>query len=195
MISFKNLVSENADYDRIYNLGKTLEDHYHISPEHHKAIENFTKNSGYMNSYLWDKKDNKAFNHGDIDKLDKITAAHKTPHDLTLFSKTRHDPRVKKNSEGIFHHPAFISTSLDNKVAMGLKWNEQRDKHGITHHHIMEIKVPKGHRGLYIGSRSHYKTQREFLLPRGLNLKYHNTNTQECGKYHYHIHKMELTNE
>ena len=210
MNNFRAFLNEDAEYDRIHEQGERLEKEHPFSQTDENIAHHYTNKSTHINSHLWNKHkdlgykqefgntvDGITYKDSDykqlIGSLDKITN-HKTPEDLKVYSKSIHDPRDLKDSKGIVHHPAYISTSLSKKVASGLKWNERVDSKGITHHHVYEINIPKGSKGAYLGRRSACPTQREFLLARGTNLKYIDTHTQEDKNNFYHTHFMDVVN-
>src|ERR1700722_229013 len=103
-----------------------------------------------------------------IGNLHDMTTSQKTPEPLTVHSKVEYDPREKMNSKGIVHHPAFMSTSIDPKYVKKFRANGDE-------HHMLSIDLPKGSPGAYIGGVSEYPEEREFLLPKGQNIKIHRT--------------------
>ena len=63
--------------------------------------------------------------------------------------------------------------------------------------HILNIHVPAGSHGAYVSHISASPVEREFIIPRGSNLKYHHTETVPAehpidGKYNKQIHHMTL---
>jgi hypothetical protein len=168
--------------------------HFHYNYEnatHRAGIHNYNDShqSKLMNGYLWEKhKDPEGFPHNEttetnIRKLDSAIHEFKTPHKLAVYSGTKHDPRELKNSEGIVHHPAYLSTSIDESVGNRFAgYNASKDNQNIAHEHVLKIHVPKGHPGVYVpskGSNAFYDTEKEFILPRGTNLKHIKTETKE----------------
>ncbi len=206
-----------------FELSNELTNHYGSllkNSNHFNIIKSYTSNSFPVNGDLWDKhhktnvyspsyllKDVRKAHEIELSKktssMDKVLSRHKTPHDLTLWSSTVHDPRVKKNSEGVMHHPAYISTSIYKPVAINRDINSKEDAEGNFHHHILKIHVPEGHKGVYVDHASNYRGEFEFILPRGLNLKHTKTETsfekmynyqkEKYTKKHIHIHHMEIT--
>jgi hypothetical protein len=61
----------------------------------------------------------------------------------------------------------YRSTSIDFEKA-GSRSADQRDKKGAA---VLQIKVPTGARGMYIGHLSSRKDEKEFLLPRNSKIK------------------------
>ena len=102
-----------------------------------------------------------------LPSLDAATHKFQLPK-MTVFSGVKFDPRkLTQNSNGLFHSPANISSSIDPKVA---------DEFSSTlgNSHILRIHVPEGHHGLYLGNdlnRSSMPAEHELLLPRGMFLK------------------------
>jgi len=131
--------------------------------------------------------------------LDAAINLHKTPHKLAVWSGTGIDPREHMNSEGIVHHPAYLSTSLSPYIAKGFAINSRQYKleGNELHTHLMKIHVPKGHPGAYV---AHLKNpdEKEFILPRNTKLKHIKTDTEQesfgygSRKYFTHVHHMKV---
>ena len=127
----------------------------------------------------------------------------RAPRKFRVYSNTRMDPREHMYSEGIVHHPAYMSTSINNKFPR--HWGEvQNDgdyETTIYKRHILKFDIPKGHEGSYVGDHiSTCPDQHEFILPRGTNLKHIKTEViREPGEKYYprsirehHIHHMKI---
>ena len=215
MILFKKLLEWAKDDEHHYNeeikdLDERLKNHYStIKPEHNGSIREYTGvGSKYVNNHLW--KNRSGIEHpyypymrnnkysdkipSMIKDLDSSISSHKTPESFTVYSGTPHDPREWMNSEGIMHHPAYLSTSLNKSIAQGFTEGrfEEKDKvDGLEHRHLLKIHVPKDHHGIYIGKI--YHREKEFILPRGTNLKHLGTEKKQydSGTLDY-IHHMEI---
>jgi hypothetical protein len=69
------------------------------------------------------------------------------------------------------------------------------------HLHTLKIKVPKNHPGAYVGGTNiGVESEREFILPRGTNMKHLGTKTtsKPSKRYlgyteHTHLHSMEVS--
>jgi hypothetical protein len=203
MKTFKQYLIESIinDHDLLTKHYKPL---YH-DPKSSSLINYVGTGSYNMNNRLWTTHKGEPY-HDDIDEeyidehiknLHDITTSHQTPKALTVWSGTRHDPRKMMNSEGIMHHPAFLSTSLSKKTAkdfanQGSKFDF---KTGVRSHHIMKIKIPKGHPGYYVGGDGG-DGEHEFILPDATNLKHLHTEFSENlngDTIHRHfIHHMEV---
>lgn len=186
-----SVLVEEFDPTKVKGLHQKLTNHYHklnIRNEETKAVRQYTDDSTHINQYHWEK------HHGTLSKdgfihhseyLDSLTKAnshkeleaksslidnalnyHKTPHELTVYSGVQSDPRNRANN-GMVHHPAYLSTSIRSKTAVGFA-RSNATEHGM---HILKIKVPEGHPGAYVAHISHAPQEREFILPRGTNLK------------------------
>jgi len=178
---------------------------------HRMAIRDYTGGSISHNSTLWRihtgelPKDLAKFDFREhIDPLDRALKYNKINHPIDTYSSTRHDPRKLKNENGIVHHPAFISASIDPSVAVRKENNSQETEleNGKTRvdHHILHIPVPKGHKGFYVGDNKDYTAyahEKEVILPRGLKLKHEYTDSFKHPKYdlHMHIHHMKIVNK
>ena len=214
MKSFKKFLLESVD-----ELHEKLMNHYQRfgntdieNSSHKNSLRQYTAFTGRVaNHYLWNKhtgtnhkslrmhNDNEEDDIKHIPKIDSAINHNKTPEEFTTYSGTKHDPRELKNSEGIVHHPAYLSTSLKKEVALDRDINDVENyRKQETHHHIYNINVPKGHSGAYIGDMSAYKREKEFLLPRGTNMKHIKTETIKTPRkysdtdYYTHHHHMEI---
>ncbi len=188
------LKTYNKEHHDLKNLDSRLQSHYDFNDKNTLSIQKYTgDHARHINHILWEKhKDNNYstfsnntdYDYGkDIQNIDHNLSSFKTPHKLSLYSGTkRYDPRERMNDKGILYHPAYLSTSINKRMALNFghkktEWHNSGDKNefGIFHHHILKIHVPKDHPGAYIDHISRNKGEYEFLLPRGLNLKYRGT--------------------
>jgi len=126
-----------ADNEGHLDLEHRLGQHY---PEDHgDAVTRYKEGSGVINQSLWHshkgtlkvhdgdewqdiskgdiEKDRHERVQKDIDHIDAELASHKTPESFHVYSGTIHDPRKIQNSEGIVHHPAYLSTSTRHPIA------------------------------------------------------------------------------
>jgi hypothetical protein len=183
---------------------KKMATHYtNYSGEHKKVLEDYADSSASMNSTLWSRHKGKPYKMGeeyhkdDFEHMDSAMGAHETPHEMTVHSGTMHDPRKMQNAEGVVHHPAYMSTSLDPHIAHKFA-HTQAVRESSEDMHTLHIKVPAGSKGAYVGhlSGNANPSEREFVLPRGSNLKYHRTdvdyngytrNDQTFDVYHHHM--------
>jgi len=199
MKRLKDIISEDWD-----NSDNDLINHYSkFSNKHKKALNNFTENSFDINDHLWRRHEGSTY----IDKnaakkiplLDEAINLHSTPKNLEVYSGIGYDPRYRKNKEGIVHHPAFLSTSLHKKVAEDFaQIHQEEGENGSKNHwHLLKINIPKGSHGAYIDHISQLGGQKEFVLPRGSNMKYLKHTTENRTKENgypttMHIHHMEV---
>jgi hypothetical protein len=173
--------SSNKDTNKqVGFLHDKLKNHYGniISSENDKQLSNYTATSYTINNHLWKQHqdDGNGYEFDNIgyrdriDSIDNSLNRSKTPQKLSVYSGTAHDPRNYMNDKNIVHHPAYISTSLSNQTAQ---------KFTMAHYgdikHVLKINVPKGHPGAYVDHMSENPGEHEFVLPRGLNLKYKGT--------------------
>jgi len=205
-------------------LGTFSSDHLHHQElhKHYKNIkysdgESMSINSytgaGYrdINGHLWDEHhgikssgDFKVKQH--VNNMDTAMDKTSVPRDMHVWSGINYDPREHMNSEGIVHHPGYMSTSTRNGTAFS--FSKSKNEKSLDKH-VMKIKVPKGHKGIYIPGSQGHMYERELILPRGMNLKHIKTKTIESDnkgarpwelsdmdhhdkKYTFHIHHMEV---
>jgi len=200
MKSFKLILEENDYPTKISDLHQTLSQHYNFknNQDHELAIKKYTDDSEDLNHYHWNKgsvyHDPDSHKDNETERLDAALKHHKTPHPLHVWSGTGFDPRDNANSEGIVHHPGYLSTSINKQKAKGFA----RFKSYNSEMHLLKIDVPEGYKGAYVAHVSHVPQEKEFILPRGLNMrikghtllktKHHKTGKSEI----YHIHHMEV---
>ena len=116
-------------------------------------------------------------------KLDHALNHKPTPDDMFVYSGISTDHATKILTSDVVRHPSFLSTSLNMDVASCFSIMQGSN-------HILKIHVPSGHRGAYIGDISAHKHEREFLLPRGLNLRIHRDKEviMKGNELNVHIH-------
>jgi hypothetical protein len=208
MIKFKELfqkkLNEKNGDEETDPLHSSLSRHYKFNDKNHKDnIYKYTTDSYAVNNHLWKKNKNleetddekENFNHPltpKINHLDSALNKHKTPHSLTVYSGTRHDPNKLKDENGIVDHPSYLSTSLS--LGMGKSFAEVQ-KGNIRH--VMCINVPKDHPGAYVANISDKPEEREFILPRGTRLKHEGTDVHSekhkiYGNLKVHYHRMSI---
>jgi hypothetical protein len=202
MKSFKEflteIINENPESRRkLQSKHKELMNHYQYEPEEIKNIKDYTtkthegSGSARLNSYLWRKHHDKS-EHDELyekrkQNLDKIMKMHKTPEEMHVYSGITYDPRNKMNSEGIVHHPAYLSTSLNREVARTFnRWDNDSKQFNM-----LKIHVPKNHPGIYVGNHTKWKSEKELILPRGINLKH--IKSEKSGPSPFNcLHHMEI---
>lgn len=194
MQTFKQLLEislENIDKRANATHNSLSKYKFEATGEEKESLGTYQGTSYNINSSLWQKHhDNDAWMpfgiKQDIHSLDSLLAKNKLPHKIVVYSGTIHDPRKKKNKEGIMHHPAYISASLDETMAESFaNKRDEDDKHTLAIH------LPKGHYGTYLPSLSSnpdvehgLNTEKEVLLPRGMNLRL--KKTVQTGNYFRH---------
>jgi len=145
-----------------------LSAHYNYSSSEKKQLRMYSVDSS-INNDLWNKHQHKhsvySSHRVDTAPFDSIVNKHKTPHALTLYSSSRHDPENLKNSEGIVHHPAYLSASTDKNVAHNMIKNNQYDARGQEHQHIYKIHVQPDTLGPMLGNIAQCHTRRNSFFP------------------------------
>ena len=194
----------NEERKQLGHLNTTLTKHYSkFDVEHETAIKDYTsshesnpKASKPINNYLWNQhQGNYAKGYTNIDyerpikHLDSALQQHKTPHKLTVYSGVQYDPRKKMGADKIVHHPAYLSGSLNKQTALDFGKGEYKAEipgSNIKHHikQVLNIHVPKGHPGAYVEPYTSTRDEHEFILPRGMNLKYSHTIRHHIDKEH-----------
>lgn len=130
-----------------------------------------------------------------VTALDSFIDNHpRTSHDMVVYHGThRWNPGKEsaKHPEGHIHLPAYTSTSIDKHKANAFAAGHTHFKTDAGHH-ILEIHLPKGHKGVYLGSHSIHDDEKEFLLPRGTNLKIHPNPTKMSHTVHGYDYKEKV---
>jgi len=218
MIGFRQLlerVRNKKDYESLTNhynqvnkLNDELTNHYTYNNEkHHHSLDKYSgKEYRIINGHLWNvhnKSENlltatdrtNAEHH--IKNIDEAMNVHKTPKSFSVYSSIRHNFNPEENK--VYHHPSFLSTSLSRGTA---KFFEKpnvihKDTGAEFHHHMLHIHVPKDHPGAFLESVS--PGEKEFILPRGTNLRHKHThtylkkgNSPEEKDAYYHVHHMDI---
>jgi hypothetical protein len=183
---------------------EAIADHFKMEDDvpEKTALDNYQSYSKSVNNYHWSKHKNTPYvdsvmTEHDAKKnsegLDKFINMKKTPSKLVVYSGTKHDPQTMKNSEGIVHHPAYLSTSLDQNVAESFA---RKNITGYRDMHMLKIHVPKGHPATYVPSSLNNpfsRKEEELVLPRGLNLKHIKTDIESTdGGKMLHTHTMKI---
>ena len=197
-----------------------IKGHYNkYSKSELNTIKDYSNHSKLINSYHWEKSKNPEYKpggdthyynkelenqlKGSTKLMDAMVSRHKTPEDLTVYSGTKHDPRkIKKN--GVVNHPAYLSTSLDPEIAESFAGRNRQTnaRKKESHHHLLQIHVPKGTPGAYVAhTEKALPWERELILPRNTKLKYLKTVESELFsspkerlnyKHFLHTHHMEV---
>ncbi len=173
--------SKEETMDSHYEMIDHYDDKVHHS--HWRPLHDYTDHSFALNSHLWDMKERPPNSHkGRIKKLDEILGTYKSPKAMTVYTGLKKHPHdyIEGNESRVYHHPGYLSTSINPNVAKGFAGEHlERDEGGnfshVTHKHMLEIHVPEGHHGVYVAQHSASKGEAEFLMQRGQKLKIHPT--------------------
>jgi ADP-ribosyltransferase exoenzyme len=178
------------------DLHKTLSQHYIHTDQDVKGLHaysvisrdlnhNLRKKQQFGSGWNMEKGQDEAIHH-----LDSVMDKHKTPQDMHVYSGTKHDLR----KHDIMDHPAYMSTSLHPEVAHGFSIQHKSYNHDTKNYesHVMNIHVPKGSRGAYIGHIAKYPGEKEFIIPRDSKLKYNRTESTKYGSTILHEHHVDL---
>jgi hypothetical protein len=100
------------------------------------------------------------------DNMDRAFKQVSTPHDYTVFrgSSTNSVGRIPPVG-GVYEDSGFSSTSFNRGTAGKFKNTAKKNKY------VVEIDVPKGSKGIYVGSKSKHKPEKELLLDRGAKVR------------------------
>jgi len=187
------LAAQKERREKESNTLDTLNKHYHWTPEEGKILRHFTESSYPLNNSLW-KKDNE--NSQRINEMKGLINKHRTPEDMTVYSKSVHDPNKLKDENGVVHHPAFLSSSVHHStVRHYFERNSLYTKLTPTIekvNHMWHIHVPKGSPGAFIHDEHSLNPKyKEFVMQGGSNLQHHHTEIEqgtEKGESWLHHH-------
>ena len=156
-----------------------LQNHYQfIDPAHHKAIKEYTGSTGRTintrilrqhgihsqkdgemetnwHHYSWEKD---AVQHTEK-HLPKVLAQHKTPEDMHVFSGLGFTPEHQiHNRGGVFHLPAYTSTSISRNAAHGFGRSDEKSNHIYNNQTFQQM--PSRH---YHAIKKRYNDAQEFF--------------------------------
>lgn len=199
MITFKQFKENEDEHDspwdkpeapEIKPLHDKLKKHYDFPDEKHISntpLKRYGNDSEKLNSYLWNKHKDPSHHSGprnmEARMLSHTITQTPAPNDMTVHTGLYGDPRKRMNSNGIVHHPAFLSASLNPHIAksfaIGHRHAEDLDTttdKTLPQIHSMQIHIPEGSRhGAYVAHVVPATKEREFLIDKGKNLKIHHT--------------------
>jgi hypothetical protein len=181
--------------DKSYNSVNKHYDYKDISLDERNAVRRYQVGSRALNGSLWNTHKGIEDTEGEyykknIGHLDELMNKIKTPHKLVVHSSTIHDVEKMKNEKNIVHHPAFLSTTLDENFAKERAAAVKYIKNA-QESHILKIHVPKGHPGIFVpkisenGPSNVCRVEKELILPRGTNLQHIKTVQKGSEKIHH----------
>lgn len=202
MIAFKLIHEEVVKKQSLHT---TLKNHYcnygdaGNGYERKEYLRGYTNESEDINEYHWNGNTHDNDKNDQTRHLDEAMKVHKTPHPLTLYSGVRGDPRKRANALGIVKHPAYLSTSINPKIAKNFANSQIERSYSLKegHTHTLKIHVPQGHPGAYVAHISEMPNEKEFILPRESNLRLlgHKTTKEHhaiYGDVTHHVHTAEV---
>ena len=144
-------------------------------PTEVNAIRSYTSGSKDVNNALWkNKADGTNIEEHLVKNINEIHTGLDTSNpptdDMTVYSGVRRNPQeMTKESGGLLHHPAFISTSFNPSNA--LSFASPTNNNEV---HVLKIKIRKGQRvGGYLGDRSNIPSEQEYLIKSNQMLHIH----------------------
>jgi hypothetical protein len=129
--------------------------------------------------------------------IDKAITSIPAPKDFDTYSGIGFDPRRIMDQNGVIHSPAYLSSSIDPRIAHSFSHEldsrtgqSPRDNDGEIEKHILRIPVKQYQtNGSYVDSISNFGTkegqlgEKEFLHPRGQKYKIDPTPKTLTSKY------------
>ena len=177
-----------AGVPTIKNRSDAVKVHRELSPEKETAaLARYTKGSRDINDKLHQNfHANRTKNDKVVKSLDKAMTR-QTTKDMILFTGVKQSLIVAWKKYGAnlmepirLHLPAYTSTSTDFEKACGFASPEkdmphvyrqiQKFKKSYGYPNVIAIRVPKGTPCVSVMEISHYDTEDEILLPRGIDI-------------------------
>ena len=203
-----------SDFSKPWNVERNELEHTHGQlAQHYVGYDEYQHNdvreytggwSKATNNHLWEKHKGEEpgesadeYYGSKIKTLDSALAKHGAPKKLTVYSGIKYDPRTRMDEKRIVQHPAYLSTSISKGMAKGFGYSRNESSPLSATYHVLKIKVPKGHPGAYVDHFSKNDGEHEFILPRGMKLRYLHTQTHKnpdpnnCRET-IHEHHMEI---
>jgi hypothetical protein len=164
---------------------QALEDHYHRSYGIHPELFKYSEGSWVLNDHLWESYKNKTepneraggINIREMDSALSDVQLHKP---LYVFSGVKRNPGMlaAMHPKRRIFLPSYTSTSIEPRTALSFAGSIKRgteseenwsnDQEGERH--ILRIHVPAGNNGHYLGTKSNFDNEKEFLLPRNTSI-------------------------
>jgi hypothetical protein len=130
------------------------------TPESQEALKAYTRNGfSDMNNMLYGNTSYDDIIDKEVKNLDTIIKDYKLDQHIITYRGTESGYYAGWKAGSSYTLPAFVSTSID------------KDNEILGDDFRMELRIKKGTTGMYIGDLSRHKTEREFLLGRGLTYK------------------------
>jgi len=105
-----------------------------------------------------------------IETLDNAINKFKTPGEFIVYTSLSGDYNIDEFSAGqTFQFKGFRSTTINSDIA--LNYNSRPDMNNKKTSLLLQIKVTKGSKGVYVDDISSTPGENEFLLPRGSKVK------------------------
>ena len=172
---------------------ETRHDMSKLEPHERAALDQYSSSSFYLNKDLHSAR---AEGRGpspehkeQTEHLDSALKKQKLPYPLTVHHGAYADigKEAAKTSSREVHIPSYTSTSIKPSIAnrfSNLHVDPTTDGHTT---HVLRIHLPKGHHGIYLGTRSQFSNEHEFLMPRNTRLR-----IAEHPEIHPHIHNKDI---
>jgi hypothetical protein len=167
-----------SDVGEVQSELETRHDMNHLSDAEKNRVHEYSDSSWHLNRELYNAhKEGRRHDpehDNSVTHIDSALKRHKLPYPLKTFSGTHFDvgEEAAKTPSREIHLPAYTSTSIKPSVARGFAQDtKERTPAGKKIQHILRFHLPKGHHGLYLGTRSNFTNEHEFLLPRNTRIK------------------------
>lgn len=152
---------------------------HHLSDAEKNRVHEYSNSSWHLNRELYkahvEGRRHDPQHDNNVTHIDSALKKHKLAEPLTTYSGTHFDvgKEAAKTPSREIHLPAYTSSSIKPSIARGFaqeqKPDEKNQKKKVSH--IIRFHLPKGHHGLYLGTRSNFSNEHEFLLPRNTRVK------------------------
>lgn len=191
--------NENDHIGETYDhVAKVLNSHQIRKEGEHGILHDHTAGSRMANKELWrsyhagtkppTRIGSMTSHETNVEKLDKAVGRNELKQPLHVYTGISTDPRpVIAKHEGIYHIPAYSSTSIKPEVARNFaaqqtathpELERSLKKEGMQGH-ILHIHLHKGMKGAFVDKETKYKQEHEFLMPRDTSLKITHSTAEE----------------
>lgn len=175
----------------LHSVHNELQKNLDLDDSDTEAINNYTTSSDHsmVNYKLLNKHKLAPHESEMVSGLDRAISKNHAPDDMVVYSglSKKHSKLLDKG--GVHSHPSFLSTSINPSSAKSFANKNEGD--------MVEIHVPKGHSGVYVGSQTEHEGEHEFILPRETKLRIHKDKEKVMhfpdsrGKYRVHYATIE----
>lgn len=196
-----NELSNASAYDAI-NQHSRFREHFDSVP-YYSPLSEYTDSSDHattINKSAVRKSEALPYEHHNIEALSQAIRSHTTglPEETHTYSGLKWDASKVLEVGKSVHLPAFTSTSLSPHIALNhlesynTKWAGDAGRTKTSRdYHIIHFHLPEGYKGgVFVGHRSKYPHEHEYLLDKGQKWKVSDHKIYHKHMYEHHRHHV-----